>query len=287
MNKYLVAGIVALSVLMIVFGKYQYNQKLTNITSSAQELLSDEVEQVSEEEDIEDETQESIVSNDEDDEREISEVNLQSLLEDVPSPLADRIESKLTANEGLTILAFGSQALIDSHDEDLVAWPELFMEKINEAYSTDLFTVETMSVGEMTSLEMIQQDIHQEVAEKDADIFLIEPLIWNDNSGGVAIEQSTEYLSMLISSISAENEQAVSIVHPSQPVYNTYNYPNQIEELRNFSNENNFLYIDHWSDWPDINDEELNEYINEDSPRIPTQKGHELWSDSVLSMFVN
>lgn len=285
MNKYLVAFIVALSVLVIVLGKYQYNQKLTNIASSAQQLLA-ETELFAETEDVEGIEDKTPQNNSEDDESKNLEDNLQGLLQDVPPALAGKIETKLTANEGITILAFGSQALTDSQNDGLVPWPELFMEKINEAYSTDLFTVETMSVGEMTSVEMIQQKIHQEVAEKNADIFLIEPLIWNDN-GEVIIEQSTEYLAMLIDRIGVENEEAVSIVQPSQPAYNTVNYPIQIEGLRNYANEHDYLYIDHWSDWPDLSDEELIEYVDEDSPRVPTQKGHEQWSESVLSMFVN
>jgi len=284
MNKYLVAGIVVLSLLVIVFGRVQYNQKLTNISTAAQQLISEEVDVLAEEQ--EDEAKESITSDDEDNEDENSEIDLQESLENLPPALANTIETKLTANESVTILAFGSQSLTDSQDEGLVPWPELFMEKINEAYSTDLFTVETMSVGEMTSLEMIQQGIHQEVADKDADIYLIEPLIWNDN-GQVSIEHSTDHLSMLLRSIRDKNEQAVSIIQPSQPVYNTINYPAQVEGLRNFVSENDYLYVDHWSDWPDVEDQQLNEYIKEDSPRMPTEKGHEQWSESILSMFVN
>jgi outer membrane murein-binding lipoprotein Lpp len=289
MNKFLVAGIVALSVLVFVFGKFQYNQKLTNISTSAQQLIADQEdlfeEEVEDEEAVEDIDDEEASDADEQ-EDENSEINLEALLEDIPPSLAEKIETNLTANESITILAFGSQSLTDSQDEGLDPWPKLFMEEINKAYSTDLFSVETMSVGEMTSFDMIREDIHLDVAANNADIFLIEPLIWNDN-GEVGIDHSMEYLSMLMNSIKTENKHAVAIVHPSHPVYNTNNYPLQIEELRSFSNENDYLYIDHWSDWPDVTDEELNEYVNGDSPRIPTQRGHQLWSESVLSMFVN
>jgi len=112
MNKYLVAGIVVLSLLVIVFGRVQYNQKLTNISTAAQQLISEEVDVLAGEQ--EDEAKESITSDDEDNDDENSEIDLQESLENVPPALADTIETKLTANESVTILAFGSQSLTDS-----------------------------------------------------------------------------------------------------------------------------------------------------------------------------
>ncbi|WP_416147357.1 hypothetical protein ACM26V_14130 [Salipaludibacillus sp. HK11] len=290
MNKYLVASIIALSILVIIFGRYQYEQKLSDITTSAQQMLADQVDNFSEE--PEEINQEIIVEPSEDPELNSeegdssSEVELDVLLEDTPSSLADRIEARLTANETITILAFGSESLTDSQNEGLVPWPELFMEKINEAFSTDLFVVETMSVGEMTSLDMVLQGVDQEVAEKNADIFLIEPLMWNDN-GNVIIDHSSDHLTTLMNSISEENDEAVIVINPSQPAYETVNYPDQMESLRSLSIENNYLFVDHWSDWPGIYEEDLLEYVDENDHRMPTQMGHEQWSESILSYFVN
>ncbi|WP_280769635.1 hypothetical protein [Salipaludibacillus daqingensis] len=288
MKKYIVISVVALSIIVIIIGRYQYDQKLSTISSTAQEMLSEQAENVVDEEEVgssENNTEDVVTSNNAESDEETSEFDVEALLENVPQPIAEKIEEKLTNEEQVTILAFGSKALTDSQDEGIVPWPELFMDNINEAYDTDLFQVETMAVGDMTSLEMVQQGVDQEVADKNADIFLIEPLLWNDN-GEVRIDHSTDHLLTLWNTIMTENEEAVAIIQSSQPAYDTVNYPIQMEGLRNFVNENDLLYIDHWSDWPDIRDIELVDYVDEDH-RMPTQRGHEQWSDSVMSIFVS
>jgi hypothetical protein len=290
MNKYVVASIIALSILVIIFGRYQYGQKLSDITISAQQMIAGEGDNSSEETqennqgDSEEPSEDAELNNE--DGGGSLEVELDELLQGTPSSLADLIEERLTANETITILAFGSESLTDSQNEDLIPWPELFMEKINEAFSTDLFVIETMSVGEMTSLDMVLQEVDLEVAETNADIFLIEPLMWNDN-GNVIVDHSADHLAALMNSISAENDEAVIVINPSQPAYETVNYPVQMESLRSLSEENNYLFVDHWSDWPEIFDEELLEYVDEDDHRMPTQMGHEQWSESILTYFVN
>ncbi|PYZ92727.1 hypothetical protein CR194_13815 [Salipaludibacillus keqinensis] len=289
MNKYVVSIVVVLSILVIVIGRYQYDQKLSNISTSAQQLLS-ETNEGSNEESVEgnqevDEENSEIESGANNEETELED-EMDELMENVDPTIANKISSSLTEGESISILAFGSRSLTDSQDEGLNPWPKLLEDKLNEAYETDAFEVETMSVGEMTSLEMIRQDVHQEVAEMDADIYILEPLLWNDN-GQVSMDHSTDHISMLIDAITAANPEAVVILNPSQPAYNTINYPIQIEGLRNFANDNDYLYIDHWNEWPEITDEELTDYVDEDDHRMPLQSGHELWSDSVLSKFVN
>ncbi|MCE7791684.1 SGNH/GDSL hydrolase family protein [Salipaludibacillus sp. CUR1] len=286
MNKYIAGAVITLSLFIILFGKYQYDQKLSDISTDAQAAVSSVENVPADAEENEPAENENETEEAGDEHLEGEEEELERHFEHMPEPLADVIKPKLAENETISVLAFGSQSLTDSQDEGLNPWPELLEEELNDAFDTDVFSVETMSVGGMTSLEMIQQGVHRDVAEKQADLVIIEPLLWNDN-GQVSIDHSTEHVSLLIQALKAENEQAVPMINPSQPAYNTVNYPIQIEGMRTYANENDYIYIDHWSDWPDITDEDLLNYVDEDDHRMPAQKGHEQWSKSILSVFTD
>ncbi|MCR6108080.1 SGNH/GDSL hydrolase family protein [Salipaludibacillus agaradhaerens] len=273
MKKYSVITILTLSLCIIMFGRYHYSQKLLDITVNAQERVH-----ISDNTRLEgtDEKKDGGQSN---------ASNLNERLHGVNNELAEVIKTRLSANDTVSIIAFGSQALIDSQDEGIVPWPIRLEEKLNDAYDTDLFSVETISLGKTTSLEMIQEGRHDELAEERADIYLIEPLIWNDN-GQVSIDHSTEHLSMLMDSILSYNDEAVVFVMPSQPAYNTVNYPKQIAGLGEFAEAHDIFYHNHWEDFPSLTDDNLLKYVDKDDHRMPTEKGHDLWSDSVLRIFI-
>ncbi|SDZ55694.1 hypothetical protein SAMN05421736_11717 [Evansella caseinilytica] len=277
MKRWVVLGMIILSAAAVFSGRFFYQSKLTEIAATAKQQNETM---------IEEQEQRRIQAIAEEKESEAAKIN--SLTDGLEPTIASLIQDRYFNDEEIHIVFMGSGALADSTNEGFTPWPELFKSKINEAFERDLFHVDVFAFSNKTSLNIIEENLHNNVAEEKSDIIVIEPFIWNDN-GNVLIEHSLEALTMMISAIEREKEDILVILQPSQPVFESIYYPEEIEKLKHYAAENELLYIDHWKDWPDVNDEELLIYTDpsSDRGRMPTQEGHELWSDSVLKFFAN
>lgn len=275
MHKFAVIATVLVAIIFVILGNSYYQGKLQDIATTAQEqyeiMLEEQQEREAEARAIEAE--------------ELAK-KLNELTSGLSSNLRALITTKYINDERIHMVAFGSRSLVDSQNEGITPWPELLQQTLNDGYGKkDFFEVETKSFGYLTSLQVLNEERHVEIAELQPDIILIEPFIWNDN-GEVATRDTIQSLRMMTDVFKREIENVILFVQPAQPVHGRLYYPKYVEELKEATEEMGIKYMDHWQDWPDINDDELLLFTNEEH-RMPNQEGHQLWSDSVAKFFLN
>lgn len=277
MQKWAAIASVAVAIIFVILGNSYYQSKLQDIATSAQESHQ----QMVEEQQVREAEAKAI-------KEEENRQRLDELTTGLAPDIQNLITNKILNEEEIHIVAFGSRVLVDSQNEGLISWPELLEQTLNEAYETkNLFQVETMSYGHLTSLQVLNEERYMEVLDLEyvPDVLIIEPFIWNDN-GEVNVQDTIRSLELMVEYFQRELEDTVLFVQPAPPMYRTIHYPQYVQELKEAVEESGLTYLDHWHDWPDIDDEELLTYLHEDH-RMPTQEGHELWSNSLAKYFIN
>lgn len=202
-----------------------------------------------------------------------------SLTENWPENAISRFEQTLKEKKTFKILFVGSPA-IGSENEGI--YP-IVKQKLVEAYGEKNIQIDIKTV-DSTSTQLINDHLHEEIASEAADLVVIEPLTLMDN-GEVAIEASKSNLTLLMEEIKAQNPEATIIIQPSYPLYNAKFYPIQVNELKNYSAENQITYLDHWTAWPDPNTEEIKQYLQLDQTG-PSNQGIQVWSDYLIQFFI-
>lgn len=278
MKRWLVFLIIFISIGAVIFGRFSYQAKLSDIAEAAKEHSSTPILQAEENAASEPEENNGTGNN------ESSEINIAELTEDLDSSVRDLIEDRYAEGEKIEIAAFGSRALTDSESEGLIPWPELLEVNLNESYSTELFEVTTYSFDRLTSLEVYQDSLYEEAAVSHPDLLILEPFMLSNN-GNVRIEDSLDITERLIEEFEKENEDIIIFVQPPHPLYNSVFYPQEVEALKDFIEEQGLNYADHWEEWPGIQEEELLTYTDEEH-NMPTEAGHELWAEALKKYFV-
>ncbi|WP_088032388.1 SGNH/GDSL hydrolase family protein [Evansella clarkii] len=278
MKRWLVFLIIFISIGAVIFGRFSYQAKLSDIAEAAKEHSSPPILQA--EENAASEPEE----NNGTDNNESSEINIAELTEGLDSSVTNLIEGRYAEGEKIEIAAFGSRALTDSESEGLIPWPELLEDNLNESYSTELFEVTTYSFDRLTSLEVYQDSLYEEAAVSHPDLLILEPFMLSNN-GNVRIEDSLDITERLIEEFEKENEDIIIFVQPPHPLYNSVFYPQEVEALKDFVEEQGLSYADHWEEWPGIQEEELLTYTDEEH-NMPTEAGHELWAEALKKYFV-
>ena len=115
------------------------------------------------------------------------------------------------------------------------------------------------------------------------DVVLFEPLTLN-SSGVVVVETQHEHIEMFIDRVKDEVEDAVVVLHPPQLLHRAMNYPRQVQSVKSFADSNNIPYIDHWTEWPEINSDELATFLDEDN--WPNSDGAEVWANALITYFI-
>lgn len=282
MPKWLIVSIVFVSIILVIFGRIHYQNKLGDIAAEANSQTLTQVV------DTDDSSAESVESDDGENENESDrniDIDVDGLTDGIPEDIAEVITQKVNDNEQVEIAAFGSRAIEDWVGVGLTPWPELLEDNLNEVYGNDLFQVNTYSFGIDTSVDVMFENGHVSMAESRPDIVIIESFSWNNNVTGTQEETTIENIETVMETVLNENEDTVVAIQPPHPVYNTTNYPLQVERLRQYAQNQGYFYIDHWEAWPGINDEELLMYVDEET-QMPTEEGHELWSDYLSTFFI-
>ena len=273
MRRWLAIIIIFISISAVLAGRFSYEAKLTEIAEAAKldrEFHLKEQSQHKEEEKIQDE--------------ETASESINELTQGLDPAISALIESHYLTNETMQVAAFGSRALVDSEDEGIIPWPVLLEELLNEGYDNDFFEIQTYSYERLTSLEVIEQGFHDEVASFKPDLLILEPFMLANN-GVVSVNDSLVSMELIIDAFERENEDIIILIQPPQPMYGSFYYPQQVEDLKNYVLENDMFYVDHWEAWPDIEDDELLNFTSADY-YVPTQEGHKLWAEALRKYFI-
>lgn len=187
-------------------------------------------------------------------------------------------EKAMLNEKALKVAIVGSEAL----GADANGWSVQLQEALADIYG-DALDVKILQYGERSD-EFIDSGHDQEVAKFKPDVILFEPFTLNDN-GTVEIEDSHQNIETFLSSIEKENKEAVVILQPPHPIHNATIYPRQVDELERFAENQNLVFLNHWPEWPDPENEELRSYLLEDQS-APNEKGHEVWFTFLKKYFI-
>ncbi|MBT2689210.1 SGNH/GDSL hydrolase family protein [Bacillus sp. ISL-47] len=197
-----------------------------------------------------------------------------------PKESQELLKKRIEEKKPLKIHIVGSEAL----GEGANSWPELLKAELMEAYGESTIDVK-ISSHDLNSLEYINEDTQQELIAEKADLVILEPFTLKDN-GVVTIEDSLLNVDTIISDTKDSNPNLTFILQPPHPLYNATFYPVQVENLKQFAEQNNITYLDHWTAWPDQTSQEMKEYLSSNNSQ-PSEKGHEVWAEYLVEYFIS
>jgi hypothetical protein len=202
-----------------------------------------------------------------------------SLIGNWPEEAQAAFKETVATGNPYKLAIVGSPALGENEN----GWSEQVKTELIDIYGetieVEIFQYDT------TSLTFVNGENVEEVLEYEPQLVLFEPFALNDNSNGVGGENNQESIQIFERKLKEQNEEAVLILQPTHPIAGATYYPMQIEELKEFAEENGIPYVDHWSAWP-VDDEEALGELLVDSQEMPSEDGHLLWAEYLKDYFI-
>ncbi len=203
--------------------------------------------------------------------------NMDQLMTNLQPDLREKVQQIISDGKTVKIEAVGSGATSD----DTGAWPSILRSELDDSYGRGSFSINVRSFGEKTSLEAMRE-IRDQGIESTPDILLLEPFLLKDN-GEIRIEDSLDAVTNIISSYRNVNEDLIIILQPSNPLYDSKFYPLQVKKLKDYAEKNDYIYLNHWKAWPELDNVEMEDYLTGDSK--PNHKGHQIWAKYLVDYF--
>ncbi|PWW31263.1 lysophospholipase L1-like esterase [Cytobacillus oceanisediminis] len=190
------------------------------------------------------------------------------------------LEKRLAEGKPFKIQIVGSGAL----GEGPASWPEILKTQLQQEFGESVIEISINSY-DLNSLSYTSDNKQQDIIDAQPDLVILESFILKDN-GAVAIEDSLANTKNVLEDVESANPETTFIIQPAHPLYNSQYYPIQVQNLKEFAEENNVTYLDHWTTWPDQDNQELTEYLSADNSQ-PSEKGHEIWADYMVEYFIS
>ncbi len=250
---------------LLAYGKVQYDQKLSGIAEEANSTMTLATSPK--------------VNNNIQNERGV--FNLEAI-EGINEEFKEKLQIAIEHNESLRIAIFGSEAMSGS-DQIETSSVDIVVKEIENTYPNEMVDIQVFEVGNRTTSEVVNEGLHEDVVHFQPDVLIMEPFILNDNSELIRMNVSLPNITTILADIIAESPEALIILQPPNPVFQPRYYLQQVKELKDFALKNEYMYVDHWEAWPDITDEEINNYVEN---LRANQKGHEIWASVWKEFFV-
>jgi len=218
-------------------------------------------------------------ANNEKEQKKSNQINVKDLASSLPKDVADLFNEASSSGETIELAIIGSGAITAGEN----VWPEIFKEKISDAYG-NLVNVTVYEIPGMTTSEVVEANLHMESLDISPDVVIFEPFMLEDN-GLVGIDQTLVNIQEMLEDIRTLNENAYFFLQPPHPVEGAIYYPIEVEALKEMAEEEGHTFIDHWSNWPDYQTAEIKPYITEDYD-APTELGHEVWAEYIIDIFI-
>ncbi|MCM3709225.1 SGNH/GDSL hydrolase family protein [Sporosarcina luteola] len=203
----------------------------------------------------------------------LKDSELAALSANTDARMASLLESRFEADEHVKLLIVGSQAIEQGGNGGAAG---MLADSLALAYKGFIETDILPFAG--TSREFVEQ-MDDLVDVSAYDVVLLEPFTLNNN-GRVVIEDEHRHILRLRDTL---QEDAVLLLMPSQPIHRPNFYLTQIRSLGNFAAVREIPYIDHWTAWPDVADEAILGYLDEDSG--PNDVGATAWGEALVDYF--
>lgn len=260
-NFTLYTAAIVLSLIVIVFSYFIYQEKLRQTEKDATKIEATNSEENG------NETDEQNDKANEDSEDEEVNIDLNQFMANLPADVQELILNRVGANEKVNLLITGSNST--------VSYADALNEAINNTYG-DLFEVTIQPFGSNSSLFINLLD--SEIAwDEQYDIILFEAFTLND-VGSVEFETSLSMIDRFVERARQEVPDSIVLIQPDFPNQNKENYHERIEQLKEVLQEKNIPYVDHWQNW----DIETN-YLNTDGSL--NDEGQSLWQNYLSEYF--
>ena len=197
-----------------------------------------------------------------------------------PEKGVEDFKQALENKQPFKIVIVGSTAL--GGDE---GWAMKTKTNLLESYGAEILTVDIIEY-DSTSSNFVESEKLAELVAFNGNMILLEPFILNDNAGLIKIDDSLANVSLIVETVKNTNPEAVFLLQPSHPIFQATRYPVQISELKQYATTNDINFLDHWTSWPNPNDEEVKDYLNVDQS-APNDKGHQLWSEFISDYLIS
>src|SRR5690606_1483018 len=265
MKFYKIGAVLAviICVIALVFSYLSWQSKLENVLEQPEEAVAQTSEK---KETATKETKEKPTSE--------RSVNIKELSANADKEVQDLLKARSDGGEKVQLLIAGSAAL----DSGEPGYAERLKESLEKSYE-GFIEVDILSL-EGTSEALIGGRVDLSAGY---DLVLLEPMTLMNNDR-IAIEQEREHITWFKDAVTAEVEDAVLVLHPPQPIFGAGYYLAQVAALDEFAAIYEYAYIDHWSAWPDTDNEELKDLLTEDG--LPNDKGAELWAEQLEAYFI-
>jgi hypothetical protein len=198
----------------------------------------------------------------------------------LPKEVQEKIKKAIHTNHPVRLVIVGSEATSSSAD----GWPHLLKKQLESTYGSRVFSVTVKEYKGMTTKTAIESNIDQEIIDLRPDILLFEPFILNNN-GVIEINDTLEEITTILTSIKSSLPNVTIMLQPPHPIYDAKYYPLQVDELKKFAKENRYIYLDHWSQWPDYRSVEIKKYLDVTNS-LPNKNGHRVWANFLIHYFI-
>lgn len=197
-----------------------------------------------------------------------------------PEESKEILKKRVAEGKPFKIQIVGSAAL----GEGPASWPEILKAQLQKEFGESVIDVSINSYDQ-NSLSYTSDNKQQNIIEAKPDLVILEPFILKDN-GAVAIEDSLANTKNIMEDVKAANPETTFIIQPAHPLYNSQFYPIQVQNLKEFAEESKVTYLDHWTAWPEQDNQELTDYLSDDNSQ-PSEKGHEVWAEYLVDYFIS
>lgn len=238
----------------IILGNLHWNEKITAQSEQA-EGKADPVEKAEEDQEMSD---------------------VLSYTANLPEAAQEKIKTAIDSNKPVKLVIFGTSEVEGT-------WIDSFKHELTNAYGDNVFDITAISTGTNTTRDLINEKLYEKINELNPDILLFEAPMLEDN-GDVGITNTLENLEEMYEFWQEANEKLVLMIQPSQPLYNATYYPSEVKQLESHTEKNNFTYLDHWENWPELDNTEMKNYLTKDSD--VNEKGFEVWAEYLVKYFV-
>ncbi len=193
----------------------------------------------------------------------------------LPENLQKKVNESILNEKPVKLVIYGTSEVEGT-------WSERFQKELKSAYG-NVFDLTVISTGDKTTQDLVSDNSYKELDKIAPDVVLFEVPMLKDN-GNVGIENTIENVNEIISNWKTENKEAVLIIQPPNPLYNAVYYPNEVNQLKEYAKNNSLIYLDHWGNWPELNDEKMKDFLTTNNSG--NEKGFEVWSNYIIDYFV-
>jgi hypothetical protein len=270
LNKLLTVLLSILCVVFLIFGQMHWKEKTQQATASTSAVNEESTNTSTK--DVEDDEGTDSTSP-------LSGEEMKDSIQNLPDDVQSTILSAYESGESVSMLIVGSTALGDEEN----GWASLFRDELQAVYGEDFFQIDIFGFDGYSN-EFVEELPTLEIADKSYDFVLMEPFTLSDN-GYIPTSDNHNNIETTLATFQENNEDAILMLQPPQPIYDANFYPIQVEDLKEFAEEEGYAYFDHWTSWPDPESEEILDYLDDASK--PNEDGAKLWADALGEIFIS